>query len=349
MEIIGMPPWFGKGDGNMPVLVTGATGLIGSHVVDLLVERAESVRALVRPGEVTDRLVSQGVDICLGDMKDRASLAAAVTGVDRVIHCAARTGPWGPRGEYEATNVLGLEDLIELSLAAGVQRFVHVSSVIVYGADVGGAADETAPMYIEPHNPYNWSKVIGERVVEKYIKEKRAAITVVRPGWVYGPRDGNSFGRFASMVKNEKMVVIGSGKNHVPLVYVTDVAEGILLASSAQQAVGEAFTFVNDELVTQNEFFEAIAQELQVPAPRIHVPYRLARLIGESAEAAFQLVKIQQSPPLTRYGAQLLGGENRLSIQKARRELGWSPHVNLAEGVRRGIAWFRTIDGAKSE
>ena len=332
----------------MPVLVTGATGFIGSHVVDLLIERSESVRALVHPGEVTDRLVSQCVDICPGDMKDRASLAAAVTGVEKVIHCAARTGPWGPREEYEATNVHGLEDLIELSMAAGVQRFVHVSSVIVYGADVGGAADETAAMVIEPHNPYNWSKVIGERVVEKYIKEKKAAITVVRPGWVYGSRDGNSFGRFASMVKNGKMVVIGPGRNHVPLVYVTDVAEGILLASSAQQAAGGVYTLVNDELVTQNEFIETIAKELQVPAPRIHVPYRLARLIGTSAEAAFKLAKIQQSPPLTRYGAQLLGGENRLSIQKARQELGWSPQVTMAEGVRRGIAWFRTIDSTKS-
>jgi 2-alkyl-3-oxoalkanoate reductase len=331
----------------MPVLVTGATGLIGSHVVDLLVERAEPVRALVRPGEVTDRLVSQGVEICLGDMKDRTSLAAAVNGVGKVIHCAARTGPWGPRADYEATNVRGLEDLLELSLAAGVQRFVHVSSVIVYGADVGGAADESAAMVIEPHNPYNWSKVIGERVVEKYIKEKKAAITIVRPGWVYGPRDGNSFGRFAAMVKNGKMVVIGSGKNHVPLIYVTDVAEGILLAACAPAAAGEAYTFVNDELVTQNEFFEALANELQVPSPSIHVPYGLARWIGDSAEAAFQLAKIQQSPPLTRYGAQLLGGENRLSIQKARRDLGWSPVVNVAEGVRRGVAWFRSIDNGK--
>jgi 2-alkyl-3-oxoalkanoate reductase len=331
----------------MPVLVTGATGLIGSHVVDLLVKRAEPVRALVRPGEVTDRLVSQGVEICLGDMKDRPSLAAAVNGVERVIHCAARTGPWGPRADYEATNVRGLQDLLELSLAAGVQRFVHVSSVIVYGADVGGAADENAAMVIEPHNPYNWSKVTGERVVEKYIKEKKAAITIVRPGWVYGPRDGNSFGRFASMVKNGKMVVIGSGKNHVPLVYVTDVAEGILLAASAPAAAGEAYTFVNDEPVTQNEFFEALAKELQVPSPSIHVPYRLARLIGDSAEAAFQLARIQQSPPLTRYGAQLLGGENRLSVQKARRELGWSPEVNVAEGVRRGVAWFQAIDNGK--
>ena len=330
----------------MPVLVTGATGLIGSHVVDLLVERGESVRALVRPGEATNRLASQDVELCLGDMKDRTSLAAAVTGVEKVIHCAARTGPWGPQADYEATNVRGLEDLIELSLAAGVQRFVHVSSVIVYGADVGGTADESAAMFIEPHNPYNWSKVIGEHVVEKYVREKKAAITVVRPGWVYGPRDGNSFGRFAAMVKNGKMVVIGPGKNHVPLVYVTDVAEGILLALDSQQPAGSAYTLVNDELVTQNEFFEAIAHELKVPAPRIHVPYGIARWIGDSAEAAFKLANIQQSPPLTRYGAQLLGGENCLSIAKARQELGWSPQVNFAEGVRRGIAWFRTIDSA---
>ena len=330
----------------MPVLVTGATGLVGSHVVDLLVERHESVRALVRSGEETSRLASQGVDIYPGDMKDRSSLAKAVSGVELVIHCAARTGVWGPVAEYAATNVRGLEDLLELSLAAGVQHFVHVSSVIVYGADIRGAGNEASPMSIERHNPYSWSKVMGERVVDKFRQQKRAAITIVRPGWVYGPRDGNSFGRFAAMVKNGKMVVIGSGKNHVQLVYATDVADGIIRAAFAQQpqAVGGEYILVNDELVTQNDFFGAIAKELQAPAPRLHVPYGLAKLIGESAEAAFHLANIQQPPPLTRYGAQLLGGENQLSIEKARRELGWSPQVNLAEGVRRGIDWFRTLN-----
>lgn len=324
----------------MPILVTGAAGFIGSHVVDLLVEEGETARALVRPNENVDRLMSQGVDICLGDMKDRDSLAAAVTGMDRVIHCAARTGPWGSKEEYEAVNVRGLKDLLDLSLAAGVKRFVHVSSIIVMGADVCGAADETRQLHIEPHNPYSWSKVMSEQLVEEYIQERDAPVTIVRPGWVYGPRDIGSFARFASMIQKRKMIVMGSGRNHVPLVYVADVARGILLAYETDQAIGKVYILINDELVTQQEYLDAISAELRMPRPKIHLPYQLGLTIGSTAETTFRLIHRQQPPPLTRYGVQLLGGENRLSIQKARGELRFTPQINLSEGVRQSVAWF---------
>jgi nucleoside-diphosphate-sugar epimerase len=328
----------------MTVLVTGATGLIGSHVVDLLVARGENTRALVQHGENVDHLERKRVDICWGDMKDRASLSAAVTGADRVIHCAARTGPWGPKEEYEAINIRGVEDLIDVSLAAGVRRFVHVSSILVIGADVGGIADETAPLHIEPHNPYSWSKVQGEQVVKRMIMERGAPITIVRPGWVYGRRDNGSFARFAAMVQRGKMIMIGSGNNHVPLIYVTDVAQGILQAITVDQAIGKTFFLVNDEPVTQQEYLGAIAAELGVPPPRLHVPYPLALLLGSVAEGIFHLADQRRSPPLTRYGAQLLGGENRLTISSAREVIGFKPQVNLIQGVRESVEWFRGIN-----
>src|SRR5512142_2607258 len=105
----------------MTVLVTGATGLLGSHLVDMLIERGESVRALVLPGEPVERLERAGVEVCRGDLSDRASLAEAVAGMERVLHCAARTGPWVPRQEYLSANVQGLEALGDVALAAGVK------------------------------------------------------------------------------------------------------------------------------------------------------------------------------------------------------------------------------------
>jgi nucleoside-diphosphate-sugar epimerase len=109
----------------MTVLVTGATGLLGSHLVDLLVERGEPVRALIRPGENASRLAHSGVTIYWGDMADRASMEGAIQGIECILHCAARTGPWGPEAEYRAINVRGLKWLVEAALAAGVRRFVH--------------------------------------------------------------------------------------------------------------------------------------------------------------------------------------------------------------------------------
>jgi nucleoside-diphosphate-sugar epimerase len=134
-------------------------------------------------------------------------------------------------------------------------------------------ADETAPLRSEP-NPYSRSKVAGEQLLAKMIHERAAPVTIVRPGWIYGPRDTASFARFATMIHQGKMVIIGSGNNHVPLIYVRDVAQGILLASEAPQAIGKAYLLVNDEPVTQRDYLYAIADALGAPRPRRHIRYQ---------------------------------------------------------------------------
>jgi nucleoside-diphosphate-sugar epimerase len=281
------------------------------------------------------------VEICWGHLGDRTALERAVHGADHVLHCAARTGPWGPQDAYETANVRGLQALVESALAAGVRRFVHVSSITVHGNDVHGTADEMAPLRVEP-NPYSRSKVAGERLLGRLIRERGAPITIVRPGWIYGPRDVASFARFAAMIERGRMVMIGSGRNHIPLIYVRDVAEGLLLASQQAQAAGRAYLLVNDEPVTQHDYLAAIAAELGVPPPQRRLPYHLALLAGTLAEGVGRLTKRTAPPPVMRYGVQLLGGENRFDIRRARHELGFSPQVTLAEGVRRSIAWYRT-------
>jgi nucleoside-diphosphate-sugar epimerase len=324
----------------MRALVTGASGLLGSHLVDLLVERGEQPRALVAPGHSARGFAEGGVDVRSGDVRDRAALEAAMNGVDYVLHCAARTGPWGPDEEYHSTNVDGLETLVRVASAAGVRRVVHVSSITVHGNDIRGAADETAP-FRAGSNPYSRSKVAGERLLQRMIADGEP-VTIVRPGYIYGPRDVASFARFATMIRDDRMVVLGSGENHVPLVYVRDAAEGMLQAADPECAVGRSYLLVNDESVTQLDYLGAIAGELGVPSPTRHVPYRLAVMLGAGFEVGARLARREQPPPLMRYGVQVLGGENRFIIERARKELGFSPQVSLDEGVRRSVEWYRS-------
>jgi nucleoside-diphosphate-sugar epimerase len=319
-------------------LVTGAGGLLGSHVVELLVEAGSRPRALFAPCEAV--LASTAVDVRVGDVRDRSVVEAALDGVDAVVHCAARTGPWGPSAEYESTNVRALETLVRLAREAGIRRIVHVSSITVHGNDVRGTADETAPFRVEP-NPYSRSKVVGERVLQRLIDDG-APVTIVRPGWIYGPRDNGSFGRFANMIEAGRMLVIGPGHNHVPLVYVGDAARGALQAADAEGAVGRAYLLVNDEPVTQREYLVAIAQELGAPALRWHLPYRVGLALGAAAEIIYRAARREGPPPLTRFGVQLLGGENRYRIDRARTELGFTPEVMLTEGVKRSVEWYLT-------
>ena len=202
----------------MKVLVTGAAGFIGSHLVDTLVERDIEVRALVRPDGDTSHLQTlRGVEIVHGDLTDATSLKRAVQGVQRIYNVAAKTGPWGLEKVYRAINVQGLADLIHAAMDAGVQRIVHTSSQSVYGHHTHGIVTEGYPCCADD-NPYSRSKIAGEKLISQLVSEYRAPVVVVRPAWVYGPRDTASFGRFVNLIHSGNGFLIGTGKNIVPVV-----------------------------------------------------------------------------------------------------------------------------------
>jgi nucleoside-diphosphate-sugar epimerase len=325
---------------TMTVLVTGAAGFLGSHVVTHLVTRGEKPRALVHPDDDAALLAQAGAEIYPADIGDGPAVASALTGIDRVIHCAARTGPWGPVAEYQRTNVRGVETLVRAAMAAGVRRIVHVSSITVHGNNVRGQADETSPLRSEP-NPYSRSKVAAEKLLQRMIRDEGAPVTIVRPGWIYGPGDTASFARFARMIDEGRMIMVGAGENHLPLIYVRDVAEGVLRACEAEHAEGRSYLLVNDEPVTQRGFLTAIAAELGASVPTRRIPYTLAMMLGGLSEQLWHLMRRGQPPPVMRYGLQMLGGDNRFVISRARRELGFSPQTGLAEGVRSSVGWYR--------
>lgn len=325
----------------MTYLITGAAGLLGSHVVDLLVEQGHRPRVLIQRAEEAGPLQEAGAEVHVGDVRDRDDVRAAVKNAEYVIHCAAKTGPWGKEADYVSTNVRALEDLVRASVAVGARRIVHVSSITVHGNDVKGVADESHPLREEP-NPYSRSKVAGERLLQGMIRNEGYPVSIVRPGWIYGPRDRASFARFAAMVEQRRMTLMGSGRNHVPLIYARDAARGLLLAATSPNAQGRAYLLVNDQRVTQREFFDAIAQELGANPPSRRIPYRVALTMAVAAEWQGKIRKSVTAPPVTRYGVQLLGGENVFVIDRARQELGFRPEVGLEEGVQRAVGWLRS-------
>ena len=335
----------------MKVLVTGAAGFLGGHLIDMLLERGDEVRAMVRPIEDTSYLRTlSGVEIVNGDLTDVASLKRAVQGVERVYNVGAKTGPWGPENVYRAINVQGLADLIHAAMDANVQRVVHTSSITVYGHHLHGIVTEDDPFYAED-NPYSRTKIAGERLIANLIKDQNAPVVIVRPAWIYGPRDLASFAKYVSRVASGKFFLIGSGQNIVPIVYVRDVAQGLIKAGDASDnAIGQAYTLANDERVTQEAYLNTIADELGVPHIILKVPYSVLHAAGRSAELVWRAMgrRNAASPPLTTYGITLQGGDQQFSIDKARRELGYVPAYLLKQGVAEGIAWYRSLQNQTS-
>ena len=327
----------------MKVLVTGAAGFLGGHLVDMLLERGDEVRAMVRPVEDAARLRKlDGVEVVLGDLVDRESLKRAVQGVQRVYNVAAKTGPWGLEKDYNSVNVWGVADLMTASMDAGVERIVHTSSITVYGHHLKGIVTEEHPFHAED-NPYSRTKIAGEKLIADFVKERGAPVVIVRPAWIYGSRDNASFGRFVAMVESGKGFLIGSGNNIIPVVYVRDVAQGLIRAGDASdKAIGKAYTIADDRRVTQSEYLNCIASFLEVPPVSRKIPYLPLVAAGRSAELIWRAMGRRNAapPPVTTYGVTLLGGNQEFSIEKARRELEYHPEYDMIRGVNEGVNWY---------
>ncbi|HKC75258.1 MAG TPA: NAD-dependent epimerase/dehydratase family protein, partial [Chloroflexota bacterium] len=177
--------------------------------------------------------------------------------------------------------------------------------------------------------------------VQRMIAREHLPAVIIRPGTFFGPGDRLHFGRMADRLRAGTGLIIGSGRHALPLVYVSDVVQGLLLAADHERAVGQTYNISNDRPVTQEEFLRAIAQEMGVKRPRIHVPYRALYAAAVTAEQAVRLMGAQRQPVVTRLGVTLFGTDNRHNIDKARRELGYTPQVPLLEGVRLAAAWYR--------
>jgi len=225
-----------------------------------------------------------------------------------------------------------------------VQRVVHTSSITVYGHHLHGLVTEDHPYQAED-NPYSRTKIAGEKLILDMVKERGAPVVIVRPAWIYGPRDNASFGRFVALVDSGKGFIIGNGRNILPIVYVRDVALGMILAGNANaKVVGRAYTLADDRRVTQGEYLNMMADFLGVPHLSRYYPYPALYSAGRTAELLWRAMGRRNAapPPVTTYGVTLLGGNQEFSIDRARRELGYEPQYDYIRGLSEGVQWYQT-------
>jgi nucleoside-diphosphate-sugar epimerase len=325
------------------VLITGGNGFVGRQLTAALLDRGDEVRVLALPGEDASRLRQRGVAVYHGDIRAPESLPQPLQGADAVIHLAAMMDVWRPIEDYRAVNVTGTQNMCRAALAAGVRRFVHMSSSSVYGVGLGRPADESFPLAPFP-DPYPVTKAAGDRLVQRMIAEDRLPAVIIRPDQIFGPGDHLHFGKMAERLRAGRGIVVGRGDNTMPFVYVTDVVQGLLLALDRDQAVGQAYNITNDRPLTQQQFLEAIAGGIGAGPPRLHIPYRALYAAGYLAERLATAAPSRSRPPLTRLGVAFFGTDNRYAIGKARRELGYSPQVDLRDGIRATATWYLQRD-----
>ena len=323
----------------MEVLLTGGNGLLGRHLVSALQGRGASVRVLALPGEETSWLEERGVIVHRGDIRQPETLVEPFLGVEGVLHLAGMMGVWRPVEDYRAVNVTGTANVCRAALVEGVRRLVHISSWTVYGMALDEPAREDFPL-MPFQEPYAITKAEGDKTVQRMITEDDLPAVIIRPGTFFGPGDQLHFGRMADRLRAGKGVIVGSGRNALPFVYVDDVVQGVLLALDHERAVGQAYNITNDAPLTQEVFLQTIAQEIGAKPPRRRVPYHALYAAGYTAERLAMVRRSRRQPVVTRLGVKLFGTDNRHAIDKARRDLGYTPRVALHEGVRLAAAWY---------
>ena len=321
-------------------VITGATGLVGSHIAEALAERGERTRALVRPGSNANFLRSLGTELVFGTLQEPESLRRAFDGASIVYHCAARVGDWGPWRLFREEIVDATRNVLEACQSSGVGRVVYTSSITVYGRPRNpGMIKEDEPrgqrMRFADH--YCRSKIMAEDLAWQY----GSKATIIRPGWTYGPRDRNTLPRIIKALQAGRIRMIGDGSNLLNLVYAGDVAAGAILAGNSPLAGGQAYNLCSEGELTQEQFLKAVTDGIGLPSVRRHMPFWLAYSGGFMSEVIAKAIRLKRPPYVTRYAVALVGRPTRFSIDKARQQLGWLPKTRAEDGIRSTLKWLR--------
>ncbi|GAB3048875.1 NAD-dependent epimerase/dehydratase family protein [Sediminivirga luteola] len=315
----------------MKILVTGASGLLGSGAARRFAERGDDVVTLQRrPSGVA------GATDILGSVTDPQAVEQAVRGVDTVLHVAAKVSMMGPASEFEQVNVGGTKTLLAAARAAGVRRWVQVSSPSVAHAGhslIGAPAGPADP--VRARGDYARTKAAGE-LAALAADADDFRVLAIRPHLMWGPGDTQLTERIADRARKGRMPVLGSGAALVDTLYIDNAVDAAVAAvDRVEQVHGEALVVTNGEPRPIGELITGIAQAAGAPAPKLRIPVAPALVAGAAVEKVWNLKEREDEPPLTRFLAEQLSTAHWFDQRRTREALDWRPRISIDEGLER--------------
>lgn len=333
-------------DGADIVLVTGATGFLGGHVVTGLLDAGYQVRCLARSTSDTSALDALPVQIATADLTDPDSLARAASGCRHVVHSGALVTDWATVDEIKAANVTGTRQLLAAAAgAAGVERFVHISTTDVYGYPGGTHIDES---HVSNgfRNWYAETKRAAEAAVREAADRGGLETVILRPATIFGPGSTQTVGEIAKALKARgMMLLVGGGRADAGLCYVENLVDAIVLSLRADGVGGQAFNVCDGVDVSWRQFTSDLADRLNFSRARISLPYPVAYAIGSGLERGYRAARARTGltlrPLLSRQAVQILGLEQSFSNRRLREQLSWEPRVGYEDAMSATVTWLR--------
>ncbi len=323
---------------NKKVLITGATGFIGKHLADRLIKEGWSVRFLVRnPNKLAASLQSV-TDIVVGDLSDEAALALAVKEVEVVFHCAANVNTWDTWDNYYSANVLGLTNLLLAINAQGsVSRFVHLSTVDVYGFPVLPCDEQS--IISKSGFGYGDSKLMAETVLKEYAEKFNMPYTIIRPANVMGP--GSQFiQRIGTELRSGLMLMISGGVSNAGFVYIDNLIDYLLWSASSEKAEGQCFNVRDNFDVSWAQFLSTFKQGISGKGIVISLPFVIADYCARCFEVFYKVFLPIKEPLLHRLLVRFFGRTCGHSAEKIRVSSQIKSKVDFAEAMTQSCNWF---------
>jgi nucleoside-diphosphate-sugar epimerase len=323
-------------------LITGATGFLGGHLAEAAASRGHKVRTIARTGSETVLLDRIGAEIIRGNFLDAQIVRKAVDGADVIIHCAGKVGDRGPVDEYRTVNVEALRGILEACVGKPLSRFIHMSSLGVYEARHHHGTDESEPLPTTHLDGYSQSKVEADQLAFEYQRKHSVPVVVLRPGFVYGPRDRTVLPKLINRMTNGKVHYLGGDRRSLNTIYIGNLIDAVFLAIEKPGVVGQAYNLTDGEEVSKRRFFEAVADGMGLPHSKQILPRWLAAIAVRLLERQMRrAVARDRKPLLTPAQFKFLLLNLDFSIEKAKRELGYRPRFSFDEGMRETLAWYK--------
>ena len=324
-------------------LVTGANGFIGAHVCRTLLAQGIPTRAMVLAGTPAETLKGMDLEIVPADITLAATLPPALKGVSHVFHLAALATDWAPMAAFQRVIHGGTIQMLLASAEAGVQRFVHTSSLAIHAYRGHNGSDETAPLD-STLNGYALAKIDAEKSVRLFHRpggRLGMETVIIRPGLMpYGPGDTTSFFPMATAIEKGFFGLVNGGRARLCTAYVENLTQGMVLAGRHPAAGGETFILADDEPISWREIAHDVAVGLGVKPPRFSLPYWALWPVVGGMEAIGRATG-WKNPPLTFYRIAVVRKDLVFSNRKAKEQIGFQPKIGLKEGLERTLAWYR--------
>lgn len=324
----------------MKALVTGGSGFLGRYIVEQLLQQGHEVTILCR-GHYPE-LLQMPVTLMQGSVTDLTAVNKAVRGQDMIFHVAAMVGYWGDYDDFYHTNVNGTKNVIHAAQLHGVKKLIYTSSpsVTMNNIDIHNG-DESLPYPNQYHSYYSATKAIAEKAVLSAHNPTGLHTTAIRPHLILGPRDNHLLPRLLHKARNGQLKQIGWNNNKVGVTYVENAAHAHILAALSKNSGGKAYFINEPEPVTLWPWIRDVLSQLDVPPPKLTVPFFLAFSAGWVLEKVYGLLRIQKEPLVTRFIASELYRNHYFSIDRARNDFGYKPLIDFTQAQEKTLAYVR--------